>query len=190
MGLLRLFSEKIIFVADLSKTEYENWLIFLEQGGNTKQWEKLKRDNKWIFIKDPIEAISEYEEKFSPLFNEYSESALNIKTEWKTISNEKIYSGHRANLFVELCKHNIELYKKMVILENQHSRDHLQESEGYKRLAMIYEKQENYEKAIEVCKEAILLGDIKSMPSRLDRMIKKLRREATDEEKELIQKGI
>lgn len=184
-----LFNKKV-FIADVSKTEYDNWLNFLEQGGTTKQWDKLKKENKWIFKKDQIEAFSKYEEKFRPLFNEYSKSALNIKLEWTAISNEKFYTGQRVNLLIELCKHNIEIYKKMVVLENQHNKDHLQESEGYKRLAMIYEKQEDYEKAIAVCKEAILLGDIKSMPSKLNRMIKKLRREATNEEKELIQKGI
>lgn len=190
MGLFSFLNSKKDkgFMPDFSKTEYENWLCFLDQGGTSQDWNKLKKENKWVFKKDPVKADSQYESKFRPLFNEYFNSAAKIKSQWSVISNEKIYNGRRVEQFVDLCNYNIEAYRKMVALENKYNKDHLQEAEGYKRLAMLYEKQGEIDKVISVCKEAIQQGDVKSMPSRLARMIKKLNREPTEEELTLIQK--
>ena len=190
MGFLSFLKSKNnrAFMPDFNKTEYENWLNFLEQGGTSQQWNNLKKENKWLFKKDSAKVNSQYEVKFRPLFNEYFDSATKIKSEWSVISSEKVYTGHRVELFIELCKHNIEAYRKMVELENKHNKDHLQEAEGYKRLAMLYEKQGEFDKAISICKEAIQQGDVKSMPSRLIRMIRKLNREPTEEEVALIKK--
>lgn len=179
-----------VYIPDINKTEYENWLRFLGQGGTSQEWNKLKKENKWVFKNDPVKEDSQYEVKFRPLFNEYFNSAAKIKSEWSVISNEKVYIGNRVERFIELCKHNIEAYRKMVALENKYNKDHLQEAEGYKRLAMLYEKQGEIDKVISVCKEAIKHGDVKSMPSRLLRMIKKLNREPTEEESTLIQKTV
>ena len=55
---------------------------------------------------------------------------------------------------------------------------------------MLYEKQDEIDKVIQVCKEAIQQGDVKSMPTRLARIIKKLNREPTEEELTLIQKTV
>lgn len=191
MGLFGFLNNKKekSYCPDLTKTEYDNWLSFLDQGGTSKEWDKLKKENKWVFQKDPKETSAQYEAKFRPLFNEYYSSALKIKSEWSIISKDKVYTGQRVEPFIELCNHNIESYKKMVKLENKYNEDHLQESEGYKRLAMLYEKQGCIEEVVLICKEAILLGDTKSMPSRLDRMIKKLQRQPTEEERNLILKG-
>ena len=49
MGLFsRLFSG-LKFKPDLSKTEYDNWLDFLENGGTSEEWASLKKKNSWHF---------------------------------------------------------------------------------------------------------------------------------------------
>lgn len=53
-----------------------------------------------------------------------------------------------------------------------------------KRLAMLYERQGNYEKSIEICKMACSLG--MDERSRMLRMIKKAQREPNEEEKSLL----
>lgn len=133
--------------------------------------------------------FQQYETKFRPLFNEYSCTASKIKLEWSEINNEKIYIGLKIESFINLCMENIKAYTKMVELENQYNKDHLQEAEGYKRLAMLYEKQGEFEKSVLICKEAIIMGDKKTMPERLLRMIKKAHREPTQEEYRLIQRN-
>ena len=188
MGLFN--KKRKAFLPDFNKTEYENWLSFLEYGGTSNEWNKLKKENKWRFKIDPVEIHAQYESKFRPLFNEYFASATKIKSEWSAISNEKVFTGHRVELFIDLCNYNIEAYRKMVMLENKYNEDHLQEAEGYKRLAMLYEKQGEIDKAISICKEAIQQGDVRSMPSRLMRMIKKLNREPSEEEINLIKKTV
>lgn len=192
MGIFSLFNSKKgkVFTPDFNKTEYENWLCFLEYGGTSNEWNKLKRENMWGFKIDPVDVHAQYESKFRSLFNEYSASATKIKSEWTAISKEKVYTGRRVELFIGLCNYNIETYRKMVVLENKYNKGHLQEAEGYKRLAMLYEKQGKIDKAISVCKEAIQQGDVRSMPSRLIRMIKRLNREPNEEELNLIQKTV
>ena len=59
---------------------------------------------------------------------------------------------------------------------------HLINYETFQRLAIIYEKQKEYEKAIDICKYAIEVGFYKDgtsgqMPGRLARLIKKSRQE-------------
>ena len=47
MGLFNnLFktTKKASFIPDLKKTEYENWLLFLDNGGATIEWDKMKQD--------------------------------------------------------------------------------------------------------------------------------------------------
>ncbi|MBQ3598911.1 MAG: hypothetical protein II987_06560 [Clostridia bacterium] len=189
MGLFKFFSNKKDFVPDFQKREYDNWMDFLEQGGSSKEWEELKRKNKWSFIMDDAEIFSEFQSKFRPLYKEYSESAAKIKIEWTNINNDKVYFGHHIDLFVELCTQNIVVYKNMVALENQYNEDHLQEAEGFKRLAMLYEKQKDFEKVVCICKEAIICGDVRSMSQRLSRAIAKIGREPTAEEKNLIDRN-
>ncbi|MBS7210922.1 MAG: hypothetical protein KH034_11030, partial [Lachnospiraceae bacterium] len=55
MGLFsRLFSG-LKFKPDLSKTEYDNWLDFLENGGTSEEWASLKKKNSWHFKDDCVE---------------------------------------------------------------------------------------------------------------------------------------
>ena len=37
------------FVPNFNKTEYDNWLEFLSQGGTTEKWNRLIKENKWEF---------------------------------------------------------------------------------------------------------------------------------------------
>ena len=44
MGLLsKLFAKNVFsFQPDFSKTEYDNWLEYLSQGGTTEKWKNFK----------------------------------------------------------------------------------------------------------------------------------------------------
>ena len=192
MGILKsLFKEFIKaeepkFTPDFSKTEYDNWLDFLSKGGSSEEWKALKKQNGWKFKRNPVDKHLKFEKEFRPIFNEYYASLQKIKKEWSVMYNSKEYSGKGAERFERECLHNIAIYKSMYAVESKYGEDHLTEVEGYKRLAMLYEKQGEYEKAAYICREACAMGiDEKS---RLLRMIKKAGRTPTAEEAALIEK--
>lgn len=55
MGLFsKLFSHSG-FRPDFSKTEYDNWLNFLDNGGTSEEWEAIKKKNSWRFKDDCVE---------------------------------------------------------------------------------------------------------------------------------------
>lgn len=189
MGLFKSLIKEIIkvveeakFTPDFSKTEYENWLDFIDKGGTSEEWKALKRQNAWEFKRNPVDNHLKYEKEFRPIFNEYYASLQKIKKEWSVMYNLKDYSGKKAGSFERECLHNIAVYKLMYSIETKYGKDHLTEVEGYKRLAMLYERQGNFEKAASICKEAILFGNLEGMKGRLAIAIKKAGRTPTSEE--------
>lgn len=64
MGLFsRLFSS-LKFKPDFSKTEYDNWLVFLDKGGTSEEWESLKKKNSWHFKDVPLKYIRNMKKKY------------------------------------------------------------------------------------------------------------------------------
>lgn len=77
-----------------------------------------------------------------------------------------------AQEFYDYCKAEAEHYKEP--LEN-----YIPTYESFKRLAIIYEKRKEYQKALDVCQKAIDIGFYKDgtpgqMPGRMARLYKKL----------------
>ena len=175
------------FTPDFSKTEYDNWLNFLDKGGTSEEWKALKKQNGWKFKRDPVNKQLKFEKEFRPIFNEYYASLQKIKKDWSVMYNLKDYSGKRAERFERECLHNIAVYKLMYSIETKYGEGHLTEVEGYKRLAMLYERQGNFEKTASICKEAILFGNLEGMKGRLASAIKKAGRTPTAEELLLIE---
>ena len=180
-------AESTKFAPNFSQTEYDNWLDFLDKGGTTAEWDKLKKQNGWKFKRDPVDDHLKFEKEFRPVFNEYYASLQKIKKEWSIMYNLKDYGGERAECFERECLHNIAVYKHMYSIETKYGKDHLTAVEGYKRLAMLYERQGSFEKAANVCKEAILFGNLDEMKGRLAYAIKKAGRAPTIEETRLIE---
>lgn len=195
MGILKSLFKEIMkaaeeakFTPDFSKTEYDNWLEFLSKGGSSEEWKALKKQNGWKFKRDPVDKHLKFEKEFRPIFNEYYASLQKIKKDWSVMYNLKEYSGKKAERFERECLHNIAVYKSMYSIETKYGEDHLTAVEGYKRLAMLYERQGNFEKAANVCKEAIQFSNLEDMKGRLAIAIKKAGRTPTAEESALIDK--
>ena len=92
----------------------------------------------------------------------------------------------------DLCLQDIKLAPQILNyckeLANNYDDDNLERYlvsyPSFKRLAIIYEKQGNFKKAIDICKQAIELGFYKDgtpgqMPGRLARLIKKSNQQKT-----------
>lgn len=184
MGLFDLFKKKATFTINPNKTEYENWLDFLESGGTSEEWERLKRDNYIRFANDDTIRFERYGKEVNKVANRYYATMEQIEKEWSILYNLKEYTGNRAAAFEKACKDNIELYKRMHEIDLKYGEKTATNIPAYRRLAMLYEKQGFYEKSVAVCKEAISFG--MDERSRMIRMIKKAGRTPTAEEAALI----
>ena len=190
MGFLKfLFTEKATdtFKPDFTKSEYDNWLDYVSMGGTDGQWKSLKRENKWSFQKDSTEIFMEYQKEVKPVADKYYTLLEKIEKDWSTLHNLKDYTGTLSQEIEQECLDSIHWFNKMHAIDIKYSETSPKNIPAFKRLAMLYERRSDYERAIDVCKQAISLG--MDERSRMLRMIKKSGRTPTADELELINKG-
>lgn len=100
-----------------------------------------------------------HDKDFRAKTKEYYDTLEKVENQWSVLYNLKVYTGPNADKYIELCRLNIQQYIKMdergKLFADYESPILIP---AYKRLSMIYEKQGNYEKAFEICIEAIKNG--------------------------------
>lgn len=190
MGFLKfLFTEKATdtFKPDFTKSEYDNWLDYVSMGGTDGQWKSLKRENKWSFQKDSTEIFMEYQKEVKPVADKYYTLLEKIEKDWSTLYNLKDYTGTLSQKIEQECLDSIHWFNKMHAIDIKYSETSPKNIPAFKRLAMLYERRSDYERAIDMCKQAISLG--MDERSRMLGMIKKSGRTPTADEMELINNG-
>lgn len=186
-GIAEKTNEETDFIPNFEETEYNNWLNYLSAGGTTKEWNALKKANAWEFKKDDVEIFEDYQKKIKPISDEYYNMLNLIKEKWSVLYNSKNYDGTDSIEFEKLCIETIDLYKKMSSIDKKFGKKSPENVPAFKRLAMLYEKRKDYEKAVSVCVEALennAWGD--GMALRLEKMVKKANRPVNEYEKALI----
>lgn len=192
MGFLKtLFNEIIkagqetMFTPDFNKSEYDNCLEFVSQGGTSEQWEYLKRTNNWAFKKSKAEVFAQYEKEVEYVSAAYFNLLQKIQKDWSVLYNTNNYLGMRANAFEKACLQGIDYYKRMREIDQKYGQSTPTANvPAFTRLAMLYEKQERFEDSVSICKQAISLGIDER--SRMIRMIKKSGRTSTTEEMKML----
>ncbi len=188
MGIFsKLFNkneEKLGYKVDLQKTEYENWIEFLENGGTSDEWESLKVKNSWMFKEDKAETYQKYLKEIKYSSDKYYDLLPRIQSNWSKLNQEKDYIGETAKQIEKDCIASIKYYTKMREIDEKYGENSPNNVPAITRLAMLYEKQEKFENAIQVCKNAYILGLDES--SRLKRLIKKAKRNPSDDELNII----
>lgn len=186
MGLFNfLFKDTIFtFKPDFTKSEYDNWLEYIGRGGTDDEWKLLKKRNRWKFPKSKAEKYMDYEKEMRPLFNKYLALLEQIEKQWSELYNSKNYKSKLSSTIEKECYEAMSYYEKVRNIDIKHEKEPLKGSKVITRLAMLYERQGNYEKSIEICKRACSLG--MDERSRMLRMIKKAQREPNEEEKSLL----
>lgn len=187
MGFLKsLFTGKStdVFKPDFTKSEYDNWMDYLDEGGTTEQWNALKIEHKWNFPKDSTEIFMEYRKEIKPISDRYYTLLEKIERDWSTLYNLKDYTSTLSQEFEQECFDAIHLFKKMHAIDIKYNETSPKNIPAFKRLAMLYERRSDYEQSVDVCKQAISLG--MDEQSRMIRMIKKAGRTPTNAEMELI----
>lgn len=172
---IRSATDSIKHRVDTNLTEYENWLNFISEGGTNDEWERLKKKNNWKFKEPETEKFLKYQEELKTASDKYySQLEDVIKPGWSEIYQSKDYNSIFAKFYEQECLENIKLFKEMVTIEKKND-DYLSKRvPAYERLAMLYERQHKYEKALVICDDAIKNdASFKVMLKRKDRLLKK-----------------
>lgn len=125
--------------------------------------------------------------------NPYYETIDKIEAAWSVLSTFNQYDNDNAKTLEQMCKQSIKLFNKYANKVNELQIDYELPKyvPAFVRLSMLYEKQKKYEKAIEVCVQAIQVGAYDDhtkgkMYGRLAKMKKKSGIDVTDDIKELV----
>lgn len=195
MGLFKSLVKGIIkaaeeakFTPDFSKTEYENWLNFIDKGGTSEEWKALKKQNKWKFKESDIETFEQYQNEIKSIVSKYYELMTRIEQFWSLLYQANNYTGDIAIRVEKMCLQDISYYKKLREIDIKYNKKPETNIPAFKRLAMLYEKQGKFENSVSVCKEAISFG--MDEKGRMLRMIRKAGRTPTAEETALIENNI
>lgn len=112
--------------------------------------------------------------------DKYYKGLEEIESMWSVMYNLKISNGEQADVFESKCRKNIADLYQMLEVNSKYGYDPTMPPHvpAYVRLAMLYEKQERYEAAIDICVEAIKAGAVNDgnkgkMYGRLARLIRK-----------------
>ena len=147
----------------------------------TKYEKQLSVSDEHITL-DP--AYIEYTNASSVYYNGMEE----IESMWSVITNLGIYNTNESDILINKCIKNLEDLTTMLKCAKaiEYNSTYPPHVPAYVRLAMLYEKREDYKSGIDICVEAIRHGAINDgskgkMYGRLARLIKKSGIEPTEE---------
>ena len=142
-------------------------------------------DNNSFFYDINYEELEKLENKYRPILDKHYKNLEKIGMQYTVANNLSLPNSPEMQKVIDLCLEDItlapeflEFHIKEAKLYGKNLQDWLPNYPSFQRLAIIYEKQGEYQKAIDVCKQAIDLGFYKDgttgqMPGRLARLIKK-----------------
>lgn len=115
-----------------------------------------------------------YEE---PVIKEHYNNIETIEAQYSVLYNLKQFHSPQMDNLISLCEKDISIAKEFCRLCKSYNRDIPPSYNTFKRLAIIYDKRKEYDKAIAVCVKSIELGFVEDgtpgkMYGRLARMIR------------------
>lgn len=155
---------------------------------NIKEKNKVYQNSSNNYVPYGNSKIDDYfrvEKEYSKVLKEHYNNIEKINMLYTIANNLALPNSKEMQKVIDLCIKDIELApqilnycKEMANNYDDDLENHLMNYVSFQRLAIIYEKQKEYEKAINICKLAIDLGFYKDgtpgqMPGRLARLIKK-----------------
>lgn len=156
--------------------------MFFKKRNDTKQ-ERVSVD--WGYFN------SEEYRRLQRIQHTYYDHVKKVQEAWSVLYNLDAYNTKRGDQFEKMCIENVRLHQEMRMAEEgtpvELERD--LSVPGYTRLAMLYEKRGEYDKAIEVCADSIRARWVKGEYARLARMIKKSKKPVDDNIMALLDQG-
>lgn len=141
--------------------------------------------DKYVYYPEDFRKKCELDDKYQKILEMHFKYIEKIGMLYTVANNLSLPDSSQMQKVIDLCLKDIalapqvsEYYIKAAKIDNEKIENALPVYPSFQRLAIIYEKQKEYEKAIEICQQAIALGFYKDgttgqMPGRLARLIKK-----------------
>ena len=138
------------------------------------------------YSSDDLDEYFKIEKKYSNILDIHFKNLEKINMLYTVANNLALPDSPQMQQVINLCLDDIALApqiynycKEMANHYNDNLDNHLFNYVSFQRLAIIYEKQREYQKAIDICRQAIEIGFYKDgtagqMPGRMARLIKKL----------------
>lgn len=113
----------------------------------------------------------------NPIVKKHYENIEKIEPMYSVIYNLKSFGSPEAIQLISICEKDILIAEEFIQAHKSVGADVPPSYASFKRLAMIYEKRKEYDKAINICVKAIKVGFIEDgtkgkMYGRLARMIR------------------
>lgn len=148
--------------------------------------EWAKRNNIKIIPSD----FENYQKEMDNLGKEYSQLLEKLEKCWSELYNKKDYQGPLAKIVEDLCTQGILNYMDLAQIEMKYGYLPPQNCPPYRRLAMLYERQGNYEKAIAVCRQTLCqYVNIDDASKRMLRLMKKINVTPNEKDLQLIEEA-
>lgn len=144
----------------------------------TEEWKKGVQE---------IKKYEDWQRRSKPTSDKYFQDMHKIEELWSELCNSKKFTGTAAKEFENLCINNISSFKNYKKFEIEQFGNFPTNAPAFKRLAMLYEKQGDYEKSIAICVDALSTQvNIIDAKKRMSRMLKKAGRNPTSLESKLL----
>jgi hypothetical protein len=99
------------------------------------------------------------EKKYKACNDNHFKNLTKIDSKYSALNSSKIYYGKNMDILIALCEKDIALASEFRQYNlKQYPTKNLPSYGTFKRLAIIYEKRKEYEKAAQVCARAIKMG--------------------------------
>lgn len=147
----------------------------------TKNKDKVEGKTK---KQSELEKFVRYQAELRPVTDKYLELSTQIKSDWSKLIHTKDYKSNLSDKIEKDCLFAIRLYEKIQKIDKKYDEDPMTGSPVFSKLALLYERRKEYEKAIKICKTAYEFGIDET--NRMLKLIKKEGREPTEEEKKII----
>lgn len=130
----------------------------------------------------------DHEKEMRPVFDKYFKRINNLKSDWSRLIHTKNYNSKLATKIENNCLEAIDFYEELYYIDRKYNQDPMTGSPAFSKLALLYERQGEYEKAIEICKKAYEF-DIDET-ARMQKLIKIIGRDLTTDEKKIFPNGL
>lgn len=147
----------------------------------TKNKDKVEGKTK---KQSELEKFVRYQAELRPVTDKYLELSTQIKSDWSKLIHTKDYKSNLSDKIEKDYLFAIRLYEKIQKIDKKYDEDPMTGSPVFSKLALLYERRKEYEKAIKICKTAYEFGIDET--NRMLKLIKKEGREPTEEEKKII----
>lgn len=159
------FFDKISDIGTDIKNKIQNQV---EQAQEKQQQEKISRD-KWKSDSDKFEKL--YSNRYVNLHYKYNET---IDRLYKIGNSFDYKFNPKMEECIACCIKDIDIFQDFKRIHEECDQS-IPTYPSFRRLAIIYDKRKEYDKAIAVCTQALLMGydDEGSMYARLSKLLKK-----------------